>query len=162
VETIARTYFTYLRDCRGKCEVILGDARLVLEREAPQQFDILILDAFTSDAPPVHLLTKEAFEIYLRHLKPDGLLVVHVTNTYLNLAPVVERVGSELKLKARRIRTPANAARLYYRTDYVVLARDASLLGEQPADESRAVDDSSEAPLWTDQFSNLYQVLRDD
>jgi predicted O-methyltransferase YrrM len=162
VQTIARTYFTFLSDCRGKCDVVLGDARLELEREAPQQFDILILDAFTSDAPPVHLLTKEAFEIYLKHLKPHGLLVVHVTNTYLDLAPVVERVGSELKLKARRIRTPANYARLHYRTDYVVLGRDAPALGEQPAEESAAVDDSVEAPLWTDQFSNLYQVLRDN
>jgi hypothetical protein len=162
VETIARTYFTYLRDCRGKCEVVMGDARLVLEREAPQQFDILILDAFTSDAPPVHLLTKEAFEIYLKHLKPDGLLVANVTNTYLDLAPVVERVGRELKLKALRIRTPANSARLYYRTDYVVLGRDVPVLGDQLSGASAAVDDSIEAPLWTDQFSNLYQVLRED
>jgi len=162
VETIARTYFTYLSDCRGKCNVVLGDARLVLEREAPQQFDILVLDAFTSDAPPVHLLTKEAFEIYLKHLKPDGLLVANVTNSYLDLAPVVERVGSELNLEAVRIRTPPNSAQLHYRTDYVVLSRNVSCLELHAAGTDVAVEAPVEAPLWTDQFSNLYQVLRDE
>ena len=83
---LARTRFTYLGDCRGRYDVILGDARLSLERETSQHFDVLVLDAFSGDAIPVHLLTQEACAVYLRHLVPEGVLCVHITNTYLDLA----------------------------------------------------------------------------
>ena len=93
---IARTQFTYLADCRGRIEVVLGDGRLSLEREQPQQYDVLAVDAFSGDAVPVHLLTKQALELYFRHLKPGGILALHITNTHLDLAPVVENLRREL------------------------------------------------------------------
>src|SRR5204862_189610 len=89
VRQIAQTRFTYLSNCEARVEIVLGDARLSLEREEPQQFDILVLDAFSSDAIPVHLLTKECFAIYQRHMKPDGVICVHISNRYLTLQPVV-------------------------------------------------------------------------
>lgn len=89
VVELADEYFTYLKNCEAEYSIQLGDARLTLEREEPQQFDVLVLDAFSSDAIPVHLLTVEAFEVYIRHLKPDGVLCVHISNRHLDLAPVV-------------------------------------------------------------------------
>lgn len=86
---LATKEFKYLTNCAGKVEVTLGDARLSLEREPPQNFDLLVLDAFSSDAIPVHLLTREAFAIYERHLNPSGVIAVHVSNTSMNLEPVV-------------------------------------------------------------------------
>ncbi len=162
VELIARQYFHFLGDCKGQCDIVIGDARLVLERETPNQFEILILDAFTSDAPPVHLLTKEAFDQYARHLRPDGLLVVNVTNTYLELAPVVAKLGHKLGWKSVRIRTPTNPSRLAYRTDYLVLSRHASQLPESLSAETIPHDIVLAAPLWTDQYSNLLQVIKRD
>ena len=85
VEKIARTYFTFLKDCAGKADVVLGDARLSLDRAEPQKFDVLVLDAFSGDAPPAHLLTREAFAIYQRHMSPDGIIAVHITNRYVDL-----------------------------------------------------------------------------
>jgi spermidine synthase len=160
VDLIAREFFTFLSDCRGHCDVVLGDARLALEREEPNQFDMLVLDAYNSDAPPIHLLTREAFEQFGRHLRPDGLLVVHVTNTYLELAPVVARLGRELGWKSVRIRTALDSTRLANRTDYLVFSREASSLPDSPTAETISDDVVRAAPLWTDQYSNLIQVLK--
>jgi hypothetical protein len=162
VDLIARKYFTFLSDCQGRCDVVLGDARLMLEREEPNQFDLLFLDAFTGDAPPVHLLTKEAFQLYGRHLRPDGLLVVHVTNTYLELAPVVARIGHELGWKLVRVRTPFDETWLANHTDSLIFAREATLLPQSPSAETIPDDVIRAAPLWTDQYSNLIQVLKRD
>ena len=103
---LADKYFSYLKDCRGEVEVKLGDGRLTLEREAATpnepKFDLLVLDAFSGDSVPAHLLTKEAFEIYLKRLKPDGAIAVNVSNRYLNLPPVVCGVGREFGLTPLR------------------------------------------------------------
>src|SRR3972149_2130446 len=100
VVNIARTRFHYLGDSRAKVEVALGDARLSLEREPPQRFDVLAIDAFSGDAIPTHLLSAEAMDVYVRHLKPDGVIVFHVTNRYLDLAPVVARIAASRGLRA--------------------------------------------------------------
>jgi SAM-dependent methyltransferase len=100
VIAIAQRDFSYLKDSDATIELSLGDARLSLEREAPQQFDVLAIDAFSSDAIPVHLITREAVQVYLRHMKPDGIIAYHVTNRYLNLEPVVESIAHELGLHA--------------------------------------------------------------
>ena len=106
---LAETYFTYLADARERgatVEVVLGDARLSLERElkqAPQDFDLLVLDAFSGDSIPIHLLTQEAFDIYLRHLAPEGALAVHVSNRHLDLAPVVYGLAEHFELDAVRL-----------------------------------------------------------
>ena len=96
VEQIANNYFWYLKNAEGSTEVVLGDARLSLEREAPQNYDILAVDAFSSDSIPVHLLTREAMALYFRHLKPGGVLAVHISNRFINLEPVLERASSAL------------------------------------------------------------------
>ncbi len=100
---LANAHFTYLRDCEGACDVVMGDSRVSLERDEPQAFDVLVLDAFSGDSIPTHLLTKEAFRVYLKHLNDDGILAVHITNRYLNLAPVVRRLAAESGLKTTRI-----------------------------------------------------------
>src|SRR5262249_18464869 len=93
---IATRDFTYLRDTAAKVQVVMGDGRLNLESELTQQFDILVMDAFSGDSVPAHLLTREAFELYFRHLKADGILAVNTTNSYLNLDPVMERGASSV------------------------------------------------------------------
>src|SRR2546430_3934207 len=103
VVELARSEFAFLGDTPAKVEVALGDARLSLEREQAQNFDVLALDAFSSDAIPVHLLTVEAFKTYLRHLKPDGVLAVHLSKRYLDLVPVVQQAGRRLSLEVRQV-----------------------------------------------------------
>ena len=93
VEQMARGYFHFLSDCSGKVDVIRGDARLALEREAPENFDVLVLDAFSGDVIPLHLLTVEAFTAYLRHVVPDGIIAVHISNIHFGLGPVVDAIS---------------------------------------------------------------------
>src|SRR5690606_260580 len=103
VKQIAETPFTYLAHSEAQVEIVMGDGRLSMENEAPQGFDFLIMDAFSSDAVPVHLLTKEAFEIYQRHLKPDGVILVNISNRYLDLRPVVENAARLFGFKSHTI-----------------------------------------------------------
>src|SRR6185369_12240572 len=103
---------------------------LSLERAAPQAFDLLTVDAFSSDSIPVHLLTKEAFEIYLRHLKPTGILAVHVSNHFLNLEPVVLRLAREFHLEAAVIDHDAKPEQWWiYSSTWILLARGDQILG---------------------------------
>ena len=96
VYKIATTEFTFLGDCPGKKQVFLGDARLIMESKPPQNYDVIAVDAFSGDAIPVHLLTREAFQLYFRHLKPTGTLGVHISNQYLDLGPVISRIAQDL------------------------------------------------------------------
>jgi spermidine synthase len=106
----------------AKVEIVLGDARLSLEREAPQNFDVLVVDAFSGDSIPVHLITVEAFAEYLRHLKPQGVIVFHVSNRFLDLMPVVKALADAHGLRATWVRDEAEGA-LASRSDWVLLAR---------------------------------------
>ena len=102
----AQKHFSFLADCQGRHEVVLGDARLSLEREeSPQNFDLLVLDAFSGDAVPAHLLTAEAFEIYQRHLQPDGIMAVHISNRYLDLSPVLAGLAEQFGYRRARSRS---------------------------------------------------------
>ena len=158
VVTLARTYFSFLHDSAGKVELELGDARLSLEREAPENFHLFVLDAFSGDAVPAHLLTAEAFAIYLKHLRPDGAIAVNITNRHLNLAPVVLALAQEYHLKALRVFTDANGSELAYRADWMLLTKNAAfaaLVKTSDPPEHRAT-----APLlWTDHYGNLFQIL---
>src|SRR5258706_5887722 len=100
VVELAKSEFSYLADSEARIEVAVGDARLTLEREAPQGFDVLAVDAFSSDAIPVHLITRESLAVYLRHVKPDGIVAYHVSNRFLDLVPVVARIASENGVQA--------------------------------------------------------------
>ena len=135
IEPIARQYFTYLSDMEergGKAEVVMGDARLSLEREPPQHFDVLLLDAFSGDSVPVHLLTVEAFQIYAKHMREDGIIAVHVSNRYLELAPVVEKLAAAIHMKTTRIVTEAESDDEF--TDYVLVTNNAAFLKAHPQD----------------------------
>ena len=159
VLAIARSEFTYLSGSKAKVDVALGDARLVLEREEPQRFDILAVDAFSSDAIPVHLLTRQAFQVYLRHLNPDGMLAIHVTNRYLNLVPVVKDIADALGLEAVHVEQTADE--VYASTDWVLVARDAAVFEREPlADNTNEIDSDPTRRVWTDDFNNLYKAMK--
>ncbi len=165
IARIAKTEFHYLGDTPARVEIALGDARLSLEREPPQRFDLLAVDAFSGDAIPVHLLTAEAIDLYLRHLKPDGVLLFHVTNRYLDLAPLLARIAQARRLEAALIsREPTDdeeAEMQYAYSDWAVLSRDGAVF-ERPgvAAVARPLQAREGTPLWTDDFNNLLRVLR--
>ncbi|MBT3879201.1 MAG: fused MFS/spermidine synthase [Candidatus Scalindua sp.] len=112
VEAIARKYFNYLKKCKGKVDVVIGDARISLEREllnqGPLRYDIMALDAFSGDAIPIHLLTREAFDLYWKHLKSDGILAIHISNAYLDLKPVVNALARESGMRTILIEDDGN------------------------------------------------------
>jgi hypothetical protein len=158
--------FANVRDCQAKCDVEVGDGRLLLQHEVdsgiPQRFDVLALDAFSGDAIPVHLLTREAFELYLKHLRnDDSIIAVHVSTSALNLAPVVARISREVGLHAVEIQSPARG--LIIRPSVWILASRR----ERPIDFPRwalqgdtVTQLPGTGPLWTDDFSDLLSAIR--
>jgi hypothetical protein len=164
VINLARSRFTYLARSRGQCEVTLGDARLSLESQVPQRFDLLALDAFSSDSIPIHLLTKEAFELYLQHLNPSGVMAVHISNHYLDLEPVVLGLARHFHLEAAVIDHDANPEKWWiYSSTWILLCRDREIL-KQPSICSAAAANTTkkkrEVALWSDDFSSVLQILR--
>ena len=166
VEELARTQFKYLDHCQAKVEVVMGDARLMMERELeekkPQQFDLLALDAFSSDAIPVHLLTKEAFAIYLQQMKPDGVLAVHISNRYLNLRPVVEKLAAHYGLEAVSISDDNEPDWWIYATTWILVTKNKELLQTDKIREAAEAPETGGKPfpLWTDDFASLYSILK--
>jgi spermidine synthase len=161
VKRLAETRFSYLASCPAKVDVIMGDARLSMEREPAEQFDLLILDAFTSDAVPVHLLTKEAFETYLRHLKGDGVIAAHVSTIHVDLKPVILRLAHHFKLKAIWIEDEQNKARGIFASDWILLTGNDSFLQQKAVRAaSSPLEDVRRVGEWTDDRVNLLQVLR--
>jgi hypothetical protein len=160
--SIASTWFTFLRDCKADHRVLLGDARLTLEAQPSQQFDLMAIDAFTSDAIPVHLLTREAFILYFRHLKPTGILAVHVSNRYLDLVPVVARNAHDLGKTAVDVDDEDESADYYSDSDWVLVSSDAAIFHDA-AFKSSSVEPARLKPNlrpWTDDYSNLFQILK--
>jgi len=142
-------------------EAALGDARLSLEREPDQNFDILALDAFSSDAIPVHLLTVEAFRAYLRHLKPGGMLAVHISNRYLDLVPVVQQAARHLSLEIRQVENEDDDDAGVYRSDWMLLsASPAAFEGNFLKEGAEKIDSEPSVRLWTDDYSDLYRILK--
>jgi len=161
VVNIARQQFFFLKECPAENSIVLGDARLSLEREAPRNFDVLAVDAFSGDSIPVHLLTIQAFEEYKRHLKPDGILTVHVSNRYLALRKVVARVVREAGLYGFEIQNKDNDDANIYQSDWVMLTRDPKF-GERPEwkVKNRVEFEKSEIRLWTDDYSSVIPILK--
>lgn len=159
-------YFSFIEDSGAEIHVVEGDARLSLERELlegeSQGFDLLVMDAFSSDSVPVHLLTVEAFELYLKHLAPGGVIAVNISNNYLDLKPVIWRQAQELGLYPVLIDT---AVQSYHpvgvRSRWFFLVRDPAVLDapEIHANKESLDEYHPEIQLWTDQFSNLFQIL---
>jgi hypothetical protein len=162
VVTLARRDFTFLESCAGDVEIVLGDARLSMEREPSQRFDVLILDAFSGDAIPVHLLTREAFSTYVRHLKPDGVIAVHLSNRHLNLEPVVFRLAEEAQLECVQINNRKDRKRAVFAAKWVLLSNNQGFLGRPQIQRGVGRIQQSpdpQFPLWTDQYNNLIQIL---
>jgi len=159
VMKIADDYFTYLGDSGATIEKVLGDARLSLEREPPQNFDLLAIDAFSSDAIPVHLITAEALEIYRKHMKPGGVIAFHVTNRFLDLVPVVKALADNAGLEA--VWVSDDGGGIASRSDWVLLSDDDRILDSpRVAEASVEFVEHPEWRLWTDDFNNLVQVLK--
>jgi len=160
VIAIANRDFTYLKDSDAKIEIALGDARLTLEREAPQGFDVLVIDAFSSDAIPVHLLTYEALGIYRKHMKPGGIIAFHVTNRYLNLIPVVEQLAEAHGLHAVLVYDDTSDGMTSV-SDWVLLSdRKEALEAPQISEVAVEIEPRPDLKLWTDDFNNIVQVLK--
>ena len=161
VPHLARTEFTFLPDCRAQLQVVMGDGRLSLEREPAQEFDVLLIDAFSGDSIPAHLVTRQAFDLYFRHIKPTGVIVMHISNKYLDLEPVIARVAQEMGKAARLFETDEDEAGACFGTTYVVVASDPTVL-EQPSfrGAGRQPRVNSKVSTWTDNYSNLFRILK--
>ena len=158
---IAQQDFTFLHDSKAHISFELGDARLTLERQSPQNLDLLAVDAFSSDSIPVHLLTLEAFELYFRHLKPDGILAVHISNRHLYLEPVVAAAAEKLGKDAVLIESPGDRANEIFLARWVLLA-NRSVFQQLPGVEEAGepVTTLARVKLWTDSYSSLLAVLK--
>lgn len=166
VEKLARMRFTYLADCPSKIDVVLGDARLLMDNELrngqPQRFDLIALDAFSSDAIPVHLLTTQAFETYLKHLAPRGVIAVHTSNRYLELRPIVEKLARHSGLRSVTIFNDYDLDWWVYNTTWMLLTRDDEFLEQSVIRLAAAEPDDRDAttPLWTDDHTSLFEILK--
>jgi hypothetical protein len=141
-------------------ETVLGDARLTMEREAPEGYDVIAIDAFSSDSIPVHLITREAMGAYLKHLKPDGVIAFHVTNRFLKLAPVVKMIADEQNLRTALVVDEADESDLS-KTDWVLVTRNAKLLARKDiTSAAAAIDTIPGLAVWTDDYNNLFRILK--
>lgn len=162
VEQIAQNQFSFYPHSPSDKKILMGDARLTMERLEPQNFDLLAVDAFSSDAIPVHLLTREAMQLYARHLKPDGILALHISNRYLNLEPVCEGGAEFLGRHAWTVADEGEAGEYLSSSTWVLVTADANLPKAQQfvnADISPSKSMKGFRP-WTDDYSNIVQILR--
>jgi spermidine synthase len=159
VEKLARSEFTYLADCRGKVEIVIGDGRLALEREQPQQYDLLAADAFSGDAIPVHLLSMQALDLYFRHLKPDGILALHITNSHLNLEPVVDKLARALGKYAVIVVNEGDDDREIYYARWALLSSK-PILSPLVTRVAAKLESRPDLRVWTDDYNNMFQILR--
>jgi hypothetical protein len=157
---LATTEFTFLPDCKAKHDVAMGDARLSLEREAPENFDVLAVDAFTSDAIPVHLLTREAMDLYFHHLKPDGILAVHISNRYLDLQPVLDGETGVTGRIGRVIDNDDDDTQAVFGATWVLIAASEKVFDDEIIRSSTKIATTRKVRLWTDDYSNLFQILK--
>ena len=160
VERLARKHFTYLADSKSKPEVIIGDARLSLEREAGNQFNVLAVDAFSGDSIPMHLITQEAVRGFMGHVASNGVLAYHVSNRFLNLPPVLAEIADRERLVGVVVEDPAQKDNvLHSSSTWVLLARNSDAL-KNVGEAGTKLQCTDGAPLWTDDFNNLMSVVK--
>ena len=160
VRAIAETEFTFLSACPCRVETAIGDARLSLEAEPPQNFDVLAVDAFSGDSIPVHLLTREAMQLYFRHLKPDGILAVHISNRYLDLRPVVDGVARATGRTPRLVTNQEDEDRDVLRAEWVLVTAPVPGFDENIESRSETIVPTRQVRVWTDEYSNLFRILQ--
>ena len=160
-------YFSFLEDSQAAIDIIPGDARISLEREAEagilNDFDILVLDTFSSDSIPVHLVTREAFDTYLRNLAPHGMIAVHITNVRLDLRPVLWQIAQYYGMDFAVIENQSQQDRPdVFQSTWILLTRDASLLDVPALEERKSTefDFRTDIRLWSDDYSNPFQLLK--
>ena len=165
VVDIARREFTFLADTAARTEVVLGDGRLSLEREPPRGYDVIGVDAFSGDSVPMHLLTREAMAVYLKHLEPDGVIVFQATNRYIDLLPVVKRLAAEFGFEAVNVsdnpEEDEGPQYWYSPTDQVIVTRNRRLLAwPRLARAAAPIADRPDLPVFTDAHHNLLRILK--
>jgi spermidine synthase len=157
---IAEKYFTYVPKCSGT-NILLGDARLTIQNElkgAFKPYDLLAVDAFSDDSIPMHLLTKEAIELYLNRIKEDGIVAIHVSNRYLGLAPVVHKIAHTLRIPSLEV-TTAQQGEFGSASTWVLLTRNAEYFADPRFADVKLGASSVQGPLWTDDFNALSSVV---
>jgi hypothetical protein len=157
---LATSEFTFLPDCKAKHDVAMGDARLSLEREQPENLDILAVDAFSSDSIPVHLLTTQAMELYFHHLRPNGILAVHISNRYLDLQPVVEEEAEATGHVARLVDSTSDDDTDVFEATWVLVTSPSPGFDDDLTRNSTKIELKKRIRLWTDDYSNLFQILK--
>jgi SAM-dependent methyltransferase len=159
VVKIAREHFWYLADARAKVDIVTGDGRLSLERDPPQRFDLLSVDAFSSGAIPMHLMTREALRVYRRHLAPGGVIVYNVTNRFVRLAPVLKAVAEAEGMQAILASDDPSEDK-YSGTDYVLVTENPILAADKRFADAEPIEPIPGLAPWTDSFSSLYPVVK--
>lgn len=153
---IARRDFTYLADSPAKIDIVLGDGRLAIEREPAQAYDLLAMDAFSSDSVPAHLITSEAFTAYERHLKPGAILAIHVSNRFLDLAPVIHELAQKHGFHGVIVYETGDTV-----SDWILLSKSKATLDHPKIKEvAVALPTKPGIKAWTDDFHNIVQVMR--
>jgi hypothetical protein len=165
VVDIARREFTYLADTPAKTELVMGDGRLSLEREPARGYDVLGIDAFSGDSIPMHLVTREAMALYVKHFQPDGVIVFQATNRYIDLLPVVKRLAAEFGFEALNVSDSPDAddgpEYWYSSTDQVIVTRNRKLLEwGRIAEAAEAIEERTDLPVFTDAHHNLLRILK--
>ncbi|MCF7958085.1 MAG: fused MFS/spermidine synthase [Phycisphaerae bacterium] len=164
VQRLAQTdkWFTYLKDCPAELKVVIGDARLSMETEPPQEYDLLVMDAFSSDAVPLHLLTTEAFEIYLKHIKTDGIIAFHVSTIHLDLQSVLWKLADHFELGHAWIIDDEAKEKGTFTSDWILLTRNKKFLATQQIQKNSATPGThwKNIDLWTDDHVNLFEILK--
>ena len=159
---LAEHYFSFIQDSPAARDIVIADARLAMEREQPQRFDLLVIDAFSGDSIPMHLLTAEAMQLYQRHMQPDGVLAIHISNHYLDLKPLIrgwaEREGYQYRFTREQASTDDFGL---YRSNWALVTRNPIFLQQTAIEQVSQPEDGTEKRLvWTDDFCNLYSLLK--
>ena len=157
---LAKQEFTFIRDAKAKTDIVLGDARLQLESESPQNFDVLVVDAFSGDSVPVHLLTREAFAVYFKHLKPNGVLAVHITNAFLDLVPVVQTAADHFGKQIRLVDHVGDFTKLSFTSRWALVTADAKFFDNPMLKNAKVLEERNDFTPWRDDYSSLLSVYR--
>ena len=157
---LAKQEFTFIRDAKAKTDIVLGDARLQLESESPQNFDVLVVDAFSGDSVPVHLLTREAFAVYFKHLKPNGVLAVHITNAFLDLVPVVQTAADHFGKQIRLVDHVGDFTKLSFTSRWALVTANAKFFDNPMLKNAKILEGRNDFTPWRDDYSSLLSVYR--
>ncbi|MBU6381664.1 MAG: fused MFS/spermidine synthase [Proteobacteria bacterium] len=164
VVRLAKKEFSFLQRMKAPYEIVLGDGRLALEREAPRQYDVLAVDAFSGDSIPMHLLTKEAMAAYVKHLAPGGVIVFQATNRFVDLQPVAKRLADAFGLQAVLIEDSPDfktgPERWYLNTDQIVMTKNKALFEHPAFKEAKQIKLRDDVGVFTDDHSNLLRILK--